>query len=129
MIGPSVLVNCRSNDTGDVARHSVTQNVTPLGLTALHFAQPRRKARDPVLPPTSLQKGTRMRRILFTAAAARARPVHRSPPLARTGRTRTTAPSPGFTNNYWFSDYNGVFATNWSRPARRPAPAGGHDCL
>ena len=30
-----------------------------------------------------------MRRILFTAAAARARPVHRSPPLARTGRTRT----------------------------------------
>jgi hypothetical protein len=61
-------------------------------------------------------------------------PVRRStsPASTRTSassQTRTTAPSQGFTNNYWFSDYNGVFATNWSRPARRPAPAGGHDCL
>jgi len=44
-------------------------------------------------------------------------------------QARTTAPSPGFTNNYWFSDYDGLFATNWSWPARRPAPAGGHGCL
>jgi len=65
MIGPSVLVNCPSNDTGDVARHSVMQNVTPLELTALQFAQPPEKARDLVSPPTSLQEGTHMRRILF----------------------------------------------------------------
>jgi len=37
MIEPSVQVNCRSNDTVDVARHGAMQNVTPLGLTALHF--------------------------------------------------------------------------------------------
>jgi hypothetical protein len=67
MIGPSVLVNCRSNDTGDVARHSVMQNVTPLGMSTLHFAQPRRKVRARY-HRQPLQGGTRMRRILFTPA-------------------------------------------------------------
>jgi hypothetical protein len=38
MIGPSVLVNCRSNDTGDVARHSVMQNVTPRRALILGFS-------------------------------------------------------------------------------------------